>query len=77
MNQLFFICFFNCFDRLSFQNQFGMKELPFYLTKLITVLTGVFIYQPNKYAGNTRFSPQNQDVLRKKNILIITIAGLW
>ena len=40
---------FTIFDTLSFQNQIKKKQMPFTVTKLNTVHTGVFTYQPNTY----------------------------
>ena len=46
------------FDRLNFQLQIAKKQFPFTVTKLITVLGGVFAYQyNNNFVSNT--GPKN------------------
>ena len=78
LNQYSYNSSFTYFTNLpiSFQAEIERKQNPFTVTKLNTEHRGVFTYQPNNLNGYLiKMIIHILDVLIKKNILLIEIAG--
>ena len=75
LNQYSYCGSFTYFDGQSFQVQIEKKQTPFTPTKLNTVPTGVFTYQPNSYDWIIRTENSKSICSDDKNILLRKIAG--
>ena len=70
LNQYSYRGSFTYFDTLGFQVEIEKKQTPFTITKLNTVHTGVFTYQPAKYEWITGLSNSESRCSDKQEYLI-------